>query len=131
MGRRKGKGNCRYLEDKRKLAPHYKSFRKHVQPKLNPIFSRYKFNLATQGTDTIGECSIQIDPSVSPVIQPPRKVPLALHDKLFQELTRMESEGILSKVTEPTQWLNSLVIVETNNKLRVCLDPRDLNKAIH
>ena len=42
----------------------------------------------------------------------------------------MESEGILAKVTEPTQWVNSLVVVETNNKLRVCLDPRDLNKAI-
>ena len=40
-------------EDKKKLAPHYERFRKHVQPKLNPIFSRYKFNLATQGTDTI------------------------------------------------------------------------------
>ena len=42
----------------------------------------------------------------------------------------MESESILAKVTEPTQWVNSLVVVETNNKLRVCLDPRDLNKAI-
>ena len=55
-------------------------------------------------------------------------VPLALLDKLFRELTRMESEGILAKVTEPTQ--NSLVVVETNNKLRVYLDPRYLNKAI-
>ena len=66
----------------------------------------------------------------TPVIHPPRKVPLALRDKLSQELTRMESEGILAKVTEPTQWVISLVVAETNNKLRVYLDPRDLNKAI-
>ena len=66
----------------------------------------------------------------TPSYSPPRKVPLALHDKLFQELTRMESEGILAKVTEPTQWVNSLVVVETHNKFRVYLDPWDLNKAI-
>ena len=34
-------------EDKKKLAPHYEFFRKHVQPKLNPIFSRYKFTRFT------------------------------------------------------------------------------------
>ena len=77
-----------------------------------------------------GECTIQIDPSVAPVIHPPRKVPLALHEKLSQELTRMEADGIIAKVTEPTQWVNSLVVVETSSKLRVCPDPRDVNKAI-
>ncbi|KAK3107010.1 hypothetical protein FSP39_004902 [Pinctada imbricata] len=78
-----------------------------------------------------GECNIQIDPAIPPVVHPPRKVPLALHDRLAQELTRMETEGIITKVTEPTQWVNSLVVVETSSgKLRVCLDPRDLNKAI-
>ena len=39
--------------DKKKLAPDYERFRNHVQPKLNPIFARYKFNLTTQGNDTI------------------------------------------------------------------------------
>ena len=43
----------------------------------------------------------------------------------------METEGIITKVTEPTQWVNSLVVVETSSgKLRVCLDPRDLNNVI-
>lgn len=39
---------------------------------------------------------------------------------------------IITKVTEPTEWVNTLVVVEKaqNSKLRVCLDPRDLNKAI-
>ena len=46
----------------------------------------------------------------------------------FLRTNSHESEGILAKVTEPTQ--NSLGVVETNNKLRVYLDPRDLNKAI-
>lgn len=32
---------------------------------------------------------------------------------------------------EPTEWVNSIVCAEkSNGKLRICLDPRDLNKAI-
>ncbi len=33
--------------------------------------------------------------------------------------------------TEPTEWVSSLVVVsKPNGKLRICLDPRDLNKVI-
>jgi hypothetical protein len=44
----------------------------------------------------------------------------------------MESLGIIKKVTEPTAWVSSLVIIQKpdSDKLRVCLDPRDLNVAI-
>ena len=37
---------------------------------------------------------------------------------------------MIKKQEEPTDWVNSMVIVETPKKLRICLDPRDLNKAI-
>ena len=34
-------------------------------------------------------------------------------------------------MSEPTDWVDSLVVVEKpNGSLRICLDPRDLNKAI-
>ena len=43
----------------------------------------------------------------------------------------MEETGVIEKVTIPTDWVNSLVVVEKpNGKLRICLDPRDLNAAI-
>ena len=54
----------------------------------------------------------------------------------------MVSQGILEEVKEHTDWVNSYVIVEkdTGNahapnhsvkkKLRICLDPRDLNEAL-
>lgn len=44
----------------------------------------------------------------------------------------MERNGIITKVNEPTEWVNGLVVAEKpcTGKLRVCLDPRDLNKAI-
>ena len=54
--------------------------------------------------------------------------------------------GILETVTEHTDWVNSYVIVEKDaqmdssnshspnqsvkRKLRICLDPRDLNEAL-
>ena len=43
----------------------------------------------------------------------------------------MEELGVIRKVEEPTEWVSSLVVVEKpNGKVRLCLDPRDLNKAI-
>ena len=78
-----------------------------------------------------GSYHIKIDKSVNPVVHPPRKVPFALKDQLKTELDRMENIGAITKVTEPTEWVNSIVITEKKNgKVRVCLDPRDLNKAI-
>ena len=47
--------------------------------------------------------------------------------KLKTELDRMEKLRVIEKVTEPTEWVNSLVIVEkSNGNVRVCLDPRNL-----
>ena len=43
----------------------------------------------------------------------------------------MESQNIIARVTKPTDWVNSLVVREKENgRLRLCLDPKDLNKAI-
>ena len=43
----------------------------------------------------------------------------------------MESLGVIEKISEPTDWLNTLVVAEKpNGKLRICLDPRPLNKVI-
>ena len=38
---------------------------------------------------------------------------------------------IITKQTEPTPWVSSLTYPKkANGKLRICLDPKDLNKAI-
>ena len=78
-----------------------------------------------------GEHSFTLRPDAEPVVHPPRRVPVALRNKVKQELDRMVSNDIITKVTEPTDWVNSMVVVQkSNGDLRVCLDPRDLNKAI-
>ena len=74
---------------------------------------------------------IDVDPSCQPVIHPPRRVPVMLRPKIQQELDRMESLDVIEKVSTPTPWVNSMVtIVKPNGTLRICIDPRDLNKAI-
>ena len=73
---------------------------------------------------------IEIDPSVKPVIHPPRRVPVTLKDPLKKELNRMVEEGILAPVKDPTDWVSSMVTVVKPDKLRICIDPKDLNRAI-
>ena len=73
---------------------------------------------------------IQVHPKAIPVVHPPRRVPVALREPLKDELHRMEKLGVIKKCTEPTAWVRSLVVAKKNNKLRVCLDPSDLNRAV-
>ena len=75
---------------------------------------------------------IRLQEDYRPVIQPVRKVPLAYRDKIDTELARMEKLGVISKVTVPTEFVNSFVVVKKkgSEEIRLCLDPRDLNKSI-
>jgi len=78
-----------------------------------------------------GEFHIDLEEGATPVIHSPRKCPIHIRSELRQELTKMEQLGVIEKVTQPTDWVNSLAYSrKSNGKLRVCLDPRDLNKAI-
>lgn len=74
---------------------------------------------------------IQVDPSVRPVIHHARRIPINMMDRVKEELHTMEQNEIITRVDEPTDWVNSMVVVEKKNgAVRICLDPRDLNKAI-
>ena len=47
------------------------------------------------------------------------------------ELDDMEKRRVICKVEQPTDWVNSIAIVEKpDGSFRFCLDPRQLNKAI-
>eukprot|EP00794_Sanderia_malayensis_P014552 gene14552-16054_t len=74
---------------------------------------------------------IEVKEDVKPVISPIRKIPLALKSRLKEELERMIKLDVIEPVEKPTDWVNALVVVsKPNGKLRICLDPRPLNKAI-
>ena len=77
-----------------------------------------------------GPYHMELDETVKPVVHPPRKVPVALRDRLKEELDKLVREKVITPVTEPTNWVSSLVLVNKPEKLRICIDPQDLNKAL-
>ncbi|PIK48181.1 hypothetical protein BSL78_14973 [Apostichopus japonicus] len=44
----------------------------------------------------------------------------------------MEEIGVIERVTEPTEWVSSMVTVikPDRKRVRICLDPKDLNEAL-
>ena len=43
----------------------------------------------------------------------------------------MEANGVIVRQDQPTPWVNSMVTpINANGKVRICIDPRDLNRAI-
>ena len=78
-----------------------------------------------------GTYHIVTDPTIPPVVHSPRRPPISMIREIKEELDQMERTGVIEKVTEPTDWVSSLVYArKQSGKLRICLDPRDLNKAI-
>lgn len=75
---------------------------------------------------------IELKQSVTPVISPARRVPLALQNPLKNALQRLIDNDIIAKVVDETpEWVSNLVIVEKPNKdLRLCLDPKHINEAV-
>ena len=93
----------------------------------------------------------QLKENAKPARHAPRKVPIHLQDAFHKEIRNLEQLGILEETKDVTEWMNSFVIMEkkapvdsckipTNSnssqghskdrKLRICLDPRDLNEAL-
>ena len=56
------------------------------------------------------EHHIKLNVNTTPVVHPPRKIPVGLRDQLKKELDSMEETGVIRKVDEPTEWVNSLVV---------------------
>ena len=55
-----------------------------------------------------GECCIVIDEQVRPLQNLPRRVAAAVKEPLQAKLVELEEKGIITKVTEPTDWISSL-----------------------
>ena len=82
------------------------------------------------GTLPGGPYHIGLKEQYKPVQHPPRSVPVAMQLAYKPELNRLAKESRITEVKENTEWINSLVpVMKSNGSLRLCLDPKDLNKA--
>lgn len=107
--------------------------------KIDLIESQSNKNLLTnyqnvfKGIESINvkPVHIHLTDNVNPVVHPPRKIPFGIRNELKKELIRLEQNNIITKISEPTEWVNSMVVVrKTDGSIRICIDPKDLNKAI-
>ena len=87
---------------------------------------------------------LRLKPDAVPATHRPRKVPVHLQDAFHEEVEHLVKIDVLEKVTEPTEWVNSFVIVEKvidssnahspnhviKKSIRLCIDPKDLNEAL-
>ena len=79
---------------------------------------------------------IHLNPSITPKQTPCRPIPVHLKQTFWQEIEKMLAAKVIKPVHEATPWINSFVLVESTDKsngtpkLRICLDPTNLNKAI-
>ncbi len=80
-----------------------------------------------------GQYHLQVKPDVEPVIRPARKYPIHLKPEIQDEINKMVELDVIEPVPmgECTEWLSALAFSRKDSgKLRVCLDPKDLNEAI-
>ena len=89
-----------------------------------------KYREVFTGLGHIGDVKIMVDPSFKPAQHSPRRVPVALQKEVKNKILELEEKGIIKKVVEPSEWIISMVIVAKPQKIRICLDPKDLNRAI-
>ena len=102
-------------------------------PMQNP-FSREEllsnYHDVFSGLRHIGDAKMVVDKTVTPVQHPPRRVPVALQKDVKKKISELEEKGILTKAVEPAESISSMVIAAKPQKIRICLDPKNLNRAV-
>ena len=59
------------------------------------------------------------------------RVPIELKEEIEAQLSVMAVQDIMISQVEPSPWISSLTYLhKATRALRVCLDPKDLNKTI-
>ena len=78
-----------------------------------------------------GEYKIHLKEGAQPVVHGQRKCPIAMKPKVKEELDKMVQMQVITPTDEPTDWVSSLAYAwKESGDIRICLDPRDLNKCI-
>ena len=95
------------------------------------IVSKYPSVFSGVGKLKNFQVKVHIDPTVTPVIQPLRRLPYHTRAKVSEELDRLLKLDIIEPVEGPTPWINPVVVVpKSSGEIRLCLDMRRANEAI-
>ena len=107
----------------------------HVGLSKNAVMNEYQDCFDKVGQFPGDQYHIQLIDNPTPVVHPPRTVPLHILPLYKAEIEKMVADDIITEVTEPTDWVNTIVcnVKETpdgKNKVRLCLDLKDQNRNI-
>ena len=58
---------------------------------------------------------LEVDNKVTPVVVPPRRIPVAIKVRLKEELDHLESLEVIRREDEPTEWVSSMVVTQKPN----------------
>jgi hypothetical protein len=77
------------------------------------------------------QLKIPIDEHVTPVVQPIRRIPYCLREKLEKKLREDEQYDIVEMVDGPSRWISPVVAIpKKNDEIRLCIDMRGANEAV-
>jgi hypothetical protein len=76
-------------------------------------------------------CTFKLTENARPKMCSARRIPLKIKDKFKDTLDELVKKNIITSVNEPVEWVSNIAIVEKpNGSLRICIDPKELNKYI-
>ena len=79
-----------------------------------------------------GEFHVTIKEDAELEVHATHKYPIHLKQDIENDLEKMESMDVITKVTDLTDWVSLLVFSrKSNGQLRIGLDHKDLNKAVN
>ncbi len=67
--------------------------------------------------------TMMVDPSIVPVVRPAHRIPVVMQGRVQAELERMQRIGFITPVSEPTDWVFSMVPTHKKDKpeIRLCI----------
>lgn len=72
-----------------------------------------------------GKKNVTLNQNVTPVLTPNWRVSFSIINKFKDTIKSLEKSNVIKKINEPTEWVK-----KPKGGHTLCLDPKNLNKAI-
>ncbi|XP_036340999.1 uncharacterized protein K02A2.6-like [Rhagoletis pomonella] len=77
-----------------------------------------------------GTVSIALEDGATPCLHYKKRIKLSMLERFSRKIEEMVGNKVISPVNYPTDWVHNVQLVEKKNDIRVCPDPKPLNKCI-
>ena len=105
-----------------------------LNAKLQSCLAKYPENFTVLGKLCNHQVKFHVDESIKPVNVPPRSIPYHLQERAQRAINEMIEQDVIEEhpPNEPAPWVsNSVLTPKADGSIRMTLDARNVNKAIH